>query len=142
MKFSILVVMIIALICGVSGEACTSPCVTTYQQCKISAPCASACVGRGPPCLTANPDICPPADSAEANCWSTISQSYHCACFTFFATCSTKTDDQLNVGGKCIMSGGGIAVAVVVPIVVVAVIGLIIWGCRRHHHKQKYQEIH
>lgn len=125
-------------------------CAQSVLECGVNSECITTCnYGVGTPvwttCLQDNPDFCPAPSSDIAACWLAFHGRIHCTCVAGITSCHLKTSTELQAGGTCKISGGGIALAVVVPSIIIAAIG---WGvylwCRPNKSAQNgntYQQL-
>ena len=129
------------LICHAYDNPQDCSCAQTPLECGVNAQCSTTCNYKAGStawtnCVNSNPDFCPTLSSDTAACWLAFGVRPSCTCVAGITSCHVKTSKELQAGGTCKISGSGIAIAVVVPLVVIAGIGGVIYYCRRHKHAQ------
>lgn len=138
MAFLCLYLLLIAAVCSpVLCDYCTSPCATSWVDCGLSAECYASCSSES---CASNPDPCVhcilsssvcDATQHNVNCLLTAYWGSTCYCASFWAVCHTSSDHELDEGGICSLSGGGIAVIAVLSVLTALILALVAFCCYR-----------
>lgn len=125
---------------------CNSPCATSWIDCGLSSECYDTCSSQScsndpDPCVNCilSSSVCD-ATVHNLNCLMTAYWGDTCNCVAFWASCHTSSDHELDKGGICSLSGGGIAVIVVLSVLAVLVLAAVTFCCCYRKRSRKTSE--